>query len=169
VNVRNFWVGNRNLHTLVANNRRYLLTINLKGYTSDKDITQYYNDFYIEDESKNFKIASANRYGNNGARRGGDPLLTGDNTTQITGKYFSTYDRDNDGTNTRNCAKDYGAGWWFGTGCAKANVNGRMLLEADWSAGIWPQISWGSMTGFKEVRMVLEAKDPHPHWHLLLV
>ena len=38
------------------------------------------------------------------------------------GKPFSTYDRDNDGDDGRNCAQESNGGWWF-DGCDDGEIN----------------------------------------------
>nr|KAG5690363.1 hypothetical protein BaRGS_001285 [Batillaria attramentaria] len=54
-----------------------------------------------------------------------DMSALGDHLKGMNGQRFSTYDNDNDNSTTRNCAMEYGAGWWFNA-CAEANFNGRM-------------------------------------------
>nr|KAG5690359.1 hypothetical protein BaRGS_001281 [Batillaria attramentaria] len=54
-----------------------------------------------------------------------DMSALGDHLKDMNGQRFSTYDNDNDNSTTRNCAMEYGAGWWFNA-CAEANFNGRM-------------------------------------------
>ena len=39
------------------------------------------------------------------------------------GMYFSTKDRDNDGSRLRDCAQLQKGGWWYNE-CSKANLNG---------------------------------------------
>lgn len=41
----------------------------------------------------------------------------------VNGKNFTTYDKDNDGRNDRNCADIKGGGWWHGS-CGSCNLNG---------------------------------------------
>ena len=50
------------------------------------------------------------------------------------GMPFSTYDRDNDGDEGRNCAEESQAGWWF-DGCYDVGYRGEINLNAEYATG----------------------------------
>ena len=43
---------------------------------------------------------------------------------------FSAYDSDNDGNPSRNCAADYGGGWWYNDSCSDCNLMGELRYYA---------------------------------------
>nr|XP_026694995.1 ficolin-1-like [Ciona intestinalis] len=47
----------------------------------------------------------------------------GDSFTLHNGMQFSTYERDNDVHNSKNCAHAFKGGWWF-VRCMDSNLNG---------------------------------------------
>lgn len=79
------------------------------------------------------------------------------------GKKFSTFDDDMDGE-ARNCAEDFGGGWWFtGPGCLEANMNGVYYPTPSNAAGglltgIVYQGWLGNNYSLKEVVMAIRPK-----------
>ena len=49
------------------------------------------------------------------------------------GKPFSTYDRDNDGDDMKNCAEESNGGWWF-EGCDAGSNGGEINLNAEYKS-----------------------------------
>ncbi|XP_064634410.1 fibroleukin-like [Lineus longissimus] len=151
-----FWLGNRYIHEIVAGDRPYRLLLKFARFTDTPytlTIGGTFTNFYIENETKNFQVTVTSKSKSNLARL-------------PNGTYFSTYDRDNDGNASVNCAQDYGGGWWFGVFCAEANVNGPRLLESEWSAEVWPQLSWGTKartSGLRESWMMLEVDSSYTY------
>ncbi|XP_064634409.1 techylectin-5B-like [Lineus longissimus] len=162
---RDFYIGNKFIHEIVSGSRIYGLRIWLGAFLNKTfNVNCVYDNFHIGNESERFRI-TMKPSSQNKRKWHGDVLFSGDNATETNGSYFSTYDRDNDGNATFNCAQNFGGGWWFGTGCSEANVNGpRILNYSNWSPTAWPQLSWGSAvadeTGFKMAEMKV---FPHPH------
>merc|ERR1712202_30764 len=60
----------------------------------------------------------------------------GDSLTELNGSMFSTKDIDNDKWR-KSCSTEHGSGgWWFGTHCARCNVNGINSEKAPYHSGI---------------------------------
>ena len=79
------------------------------------------------------------------------PWCTGDSmvNTEHTGKLnrnlpgmlFSTYDQDNDGKGSGNCASTYAGGWWFNS-CYAGYLNGPWK-DGQWSWAWYPAVTKG--------------------------
>jgi ficolin len=162
---KDFYVGNKHVHEMVSGSRTYRLKVQLFAFLNNSfNVQLHYEKFRVGNEKDKFRITTTPMNGNKNKWHG-DALFSGNNATQINGSYFSTYDNDNDGNTTINCAQNYGGGWWFGTGCSDANVNGQRILSySNWNPSAWPQLSWGTMsadiTGFKASEMQIY---PHPY------
>jgi hypothetical protein len=70
-----------------------------------------------------------------------------------TGMQFSTYDQDNDLTNTSHCADKYCGGWWFNA-CFIAFLNGPWAPE-QWVWPWYPTVTSGS--NVKETTMMIKT------------
>ncbi|XP_025078493.1 microfibril-associated glycoprotein 4-like [Pomacea canaliculata] len=56
----------------------------------------------------------------------------GDCLSDLRGANFSTYDNDNDGDSSVNCASRHSGGWWFhGNTCSTCNPTGQLLQPAN--------------------------------------
>ena len=69
------------------------------------------------------------------------------------GCQFTTYDRDNDSSNSSNCADKFHSGWWF-SNCHHANLNGDITLNGTEYQGI----QWGALKtvySFKTSGMII--------------
>ncbi|KAK8766441.1 hypothetical protein V5799_006777 [Amblyomma americanum] len=80
----------------------------------------------------------------------GDPAkeywIGWDSLSNSDGMMFSTYDQDNDGATSTDCAAKYQGGWWYNN-CFKANLNGLNLngnYEGDIGSIDW--INHGNLT-----------------------
>ncbi|XP_035668987.1 fibrinogen-like protein 1 [Branchiostoma floridae] len=84
------------------------------------------------------------------------PLLTQDSN----GVGFSANDKDNDGSKTSECGKQYQSGWWFNQFCPNpANLNGKYHKKGDPfdSRGIfWRE--WRQNKNLKKAVMMLQRK-----------
>ena len=94
----NHWIGLENMYQL-TNRKRMNLFIELRS--DDFNIT--YKNFYIDSEEKFFKI--------NFDESLNDGLAN--YSINLNGKYFTTFDRDNDNDESRNCAEVYTGGSFF--------------------------------------------------------
>ena len=129
---REFWLGNDNIHLLTAqaiyprgSEARVMVSYNngvsLHGYT--------YPYFRVNNERNKYSLQITSA-----SPSSSYPFVSSDK------QKFSTYDRDNDGAPSYNCAKDVlYAGWWIngsGNTCSstKTNLNGPYDAYADRSA-----------------------------------
>ncbi|XP_023212790.1 techylectin-5A-like [Centruroides sculpturatus] len=82
-----------------------------------KDNTSYaeYGKFRIENEQNLYKLHVRNYSG-----------VAGDSLLYHTNMFFTTFDRDNDKSNTTNCAQKYEGAWWYNE-CHFSNLNGLYL------------------------------------------
>ncbi|XP_059160761.1 ficolin-2-like [Physella acuta] len=105
-----FYLGNENIYCLTANRSHELrIDMTFKG----KNYYASYSSFKIQSEKEFYKLFISGYYGN-----ASDSLNTVHN-----GKYFSTYDVDNDEVNY-NCPVTYQGAWWY-SNCHISNLNGR--------------------------------------------
>ncbi|EDS29157.1 angiopoietin-2 [Culex quinquefasciatus] len=103
-----FWLGLEALHQLTSS-ANYELLIGIKNE----------HNVFREARYSEFKVSGAN----DGYRLtvGGYSGTAGDMLHN--NAKFSTFDRDNDSSSTKNCAKDFHSGWWFDN-CRNSNLNG---------------------------------------------
>nr|KAG5702018.1 hypothetical protein BaRGS_015753 [Batillaria attramentaria] len=107
-----------------TNSKPYKLSVRILLYDGTK-IFFTYDNFLISDNTTftlsvgNFKARSLE----------GFDLFSASN-----GQKFSTKDNDNDGNGDRNCAAEYGGGWWY-NGCPDYNVMGWVVGEGETVAG----------------------------------
>ena len=73
-----------------------------------------YSSFEVADACNNYTVEISGFTGN-----GGDSLAT----AQQNGQAFSTYDVDNDSSDTSNCAERFKGAWWYNA-CHHSNLNG---------------------------------------------
>ncbi|PVD24962.1 hypothetical protein C0Q70_15458 [Pomacea canaliculata] len=68
----------------------------------------------------------------------------GDCLSDLRGANFSTYDSDNDGDSSVNCASRHSGGWWFrGNTCSTCNPTGQLLQPANgMRTGVDSEVFW---------------------------
>ena len=128
-----FWLGNENLYVLSTQalmEGGSELNITMRS-THSWDVTYwaFYRHFSLDSEAANYKLHIKYSYGN------ADSLTYHDNME------FSTFDRDNDKSATRNCARELHGAWWYNA-CAESNLNGfydtrehgRKAEKVDWKS-----------------------------------
>lgn len=99
-----FFLGLDKIHSLTSA-QPHMLSVYLVLSNGDTKYAQYDN-FAITDDANLYRLTLGEFSGN----------VMNDTLSMHTREPFSTYDKDNDDVNIRNCAADYGAGFWF-TGC----------------------------------------------------
>ena len=110
-----FWIGLRNIHEL-TNQHDVDLQISVWNDT-EISITWNYSTFIIAGPEQKYQLTVSGGTGDGGR----------DAFAYNNGHFFTTYDRDNDGSG-RNCGYSDQGGWWYNT-CAYANLNGRHELS----------------------------------------
>ena len=131
-----FWAGLDNIHSLTSA-RKYMLRIDLTKFSNE---TAYaiYDHFSIGGDSESYKLNVGGYISGNA----GDSLdFVGH---RHNGRKFSTYDRDQDRSSSRNCPQKYGGGWWYNT-CGASWLTGRYKLPGTGGyAGIyWYTFNYG--------------------------
>ena len=124
---REFWLGNDNIHLLTVQ------AIYPKGSEARIDFRIFsnsypnyhitYSHFQVDNEKSNYMLHVSGSRGN---------LVHSYFTSYNNKQEFSTYDKDNDGSSSYNCARSYNfGGWWYngnGNTCtstqAYTNLNG---------------------------------------------
>ena len=137
-----YWLGLERIHCLTAAVCRAELRVDMVDFEGNKKYAQY-NFFSVNNNLTNYRINFGTYTGD-----AGDALDCGGRGYH-NGKPFSTHDRDNDEDNTRNCAQDYGSGWWHND-CHCANLNGKYNENTRWV---------GFADILKSIEMKLRARD----------
>ncbi|XP_005112197.2 fibrinogen C domain-containing protein 1 [Aplysia californica] len=134
----NFWLGLEKIHQL-TNMRRHELRIDFtfKG----KDYHAIYGNFSLSGESDDYKIHISGFSGN-----------VEDNMDFHNGQAFTTKDRDNDSSESRNCAREFHGGWWYND-CHRVNLNG-LWRSTESSSGM----NWKSVTKYNDSVSFSEMK-----------
>ncbi|XP_056606672.1 fibroleukin isoform X1 [Triplophysa dalaica] len=127
------WLGNAVLHALTSSGH-HILRITLQDWHEQKRHANY-NTFKVAGENQRFRLTARDFHGDAGN------ALSYSKQYNHDGRFFSTYDRDYDRYAAGNCARYYGAGWWFDS-CLAANLNGR-YYQGRYS-GITDGIYWGT-------------------------
>lgn len=113
-----FWIGNEYLFK-ISNRKKYILRIEMWDWEGKRFVADY-DHFLIESEKEQYRLHVSNYHG-----------TAGDSLSYHNAMSFSTDDMDND-LHVRNCAADYGGGWWFHT-CYSSNLNGK--YHTGWYSG----------------------------------
>ena len=106
-----FWLGNDNLHMLLALQDNHELRIDIVDH-DDSIIYAKYSRFMVASESQQYKLSVGGYSGN-----------AGDAMDWHNGMRFSTKDRDNNGWSSGHCAQDRRGAWWY-KHSHNANLNG---------------------------------------------
>ncbi|XP_059145665.1 ficolin-2-like [Physella acuta] len=123
-----FYLGNENIYCLTSE-KSYDLRIDM-SFNGSSYFAQY-SKFQLYPESQFYKISYDEYSGN-----AGDYLQTSDLR-----QMFSTYDKDNDIDDTRQCAVTFHGAWWYSR-CHMANLNG-LWGSKEYGVGV----QWDGVTG----------------------
>ncbi|XP_076822090.1 tenascin-N-like [Clavelina lepadiformis] len=142
----NFWIGLHILNELTMNGgERQELRIDFRH--EEMSAFASYKNFTVSGEISGFILNATDYVG-----------TAGDSLTYHIGMRFSTKDLDNDNSSNRNCAKEYGGGWWF-RNCHRSNLNGQ-YNNTKHSKGVnWH--TWGGFT--RSIQFVEMKMRPHRH------
>ncbi|CAC5421416.1 Fibrinogen-like protein 1,Fibrinogen-like protein A,Tenascin,Ryncolin-4,Ficolin-1 [Mytilus coruscus] len=125
-----FWLGNKYLHVLTSSGS-YKLSVELVDTNGSMYYAEY-STFTIGDAASNY-TSTINGYSGN----------AGNYMSSTNGRYFSTYDHDNDVYDKVNCASKYN-GWWY-------HWCSNLFLNEDFSDGL----RWGG-TYFRTSQMMIQ-------------
>ncbi|XP_060566644.1 microfibril-associated glycoprotein 4-like [Ruditapes philippinarum] len=107
-----------------------------------------YSTFKINDETDKFRLSVS---GYNGS--------CADSLAFHNGWRFSTFDNDNDGKGSENCAVEYNGAWWYRT-CHASNLNGLYLKgsNTEYGSGVVWATCWGFNYSLKRNVMKIRQK-----------
>ncbi|KAK2149841.1 hypothetical protein LSH36_435g04056 [Paralvinella palmiformis] len=100
---REFWAGNENLYKTTNDGQTYSLRVDLIS-DNGEELFALYNKFLIGPESDGYPLTIDHYDGSSNLA---------DSLANHNGMKFTTKQRDNDKNLSYNCAKTFGAGWWF--------------------------------------------------------
>ena len=127
-----YWLGLKNVHCLTSRVKCTELKVCLADFDGE---TRYanYTFFSVGNAGTKYRL-------NVGGYKG----TAGDGFAGYNGTAFSTYDQDNDTSDT-NCAATYKGAWWYKS-CHIANLNGQYLSggHASYADGV----NWRSFKGY---------------------
>ena len=109
-----YWLGLKNIHCLTTRTEITQLKVCLADFAGVKKFASY-SFFSVGNAATNYRL-----------NIGGYTGTAGDALVNKNGKAFTTFDRDNDSTNSENCAVTYKGAWWY-TACHASNLNGQYL------------------------------------------
>ncbi|XP_025107601.1 angiopoietin-related protein 1-like [Pomacea canaliculata] len=129
------WLGLEQIHLLTSQNRSYRLVVQVEQPNGTL-LQAAYNNFKVKDEKSlyQFTFDSIKL----------SPSPAGDCLSDLRGANFSTYDSDNDGDSSVNCASRHSGGWWFrGNTCSTCNPTGQLLQPANGlRTGVDSEVFW---------------------------
>ncbi|XP_028424413.1 microfibril-associated glycoprotein 4 [Perca flavescens] len=106
-----YWLGLESLYHLTQR-KRYELLVDMEDFEGNKTFACY-SSFSIDAESSGYTL-HVSGFTNGGA---------GDSLSYHNGQKFSTFDRDQDSSDTRNCARSNLGAFWYKS-CYSTNPNG---------------------------------------------
>ena len=124
-----YWIGLENIY-IWTNTRHYELRIELTSFEDDNAYA-HYKEFYIESEKNNYKLHVAGYEGDAKDSLSGENREGFDDGYTANGMEFSTKDRDNDKSESVNCAERWATGGWWYNRCSWANLNGKYIFPDD--------------------------------------
>ncbi|XP_061167819.1 fibroleukin-like [Saccostrea echinata] len=139
-----FWIGNEVIHQLTKGNNSYLYVS--ITHQDGRRLYELYERFSVLSETEKYRLFLA---GNATGTLGDQMLNTSDSISDLSGMYFSTLDRDNDGWIEGDCSADHGGGGWWFNECYLAFLNGPWLSE-EWRAPWFPKVVSGASMRMKK-------------------
>ncbi|XP_052870738.1 fibrinogen-like protein A [Anopheles cruzii] len=139
-----FWIGLERLYQLTSG-RPHELMVELRDFKGNYSFA-FYAAFEIGNEAEQYNLKTLGGY--NGT--------AGDSLSYFKNMKFSTYDRDNNVNQTRNCSAYLEGGWWYKT-CFNSNLNGQYKNIADKRSMNWYDFSKPNM-GLSFSRMMIRPK-----------
>ncbi|XP_071947168.1 fibrinogen-like protein 1 [Antedon mediterranea] len=131
-----FWLGNEQINRITSDGDFELL-VEITDHTNAMKNARY-SHFRIGTEWSNYTLRISGYTGS-----------AGDSMAYHKDRPFSTYDRDNDGTSSKNCAENSQAGWWFNN-CYHSSLNGPYLTPGTIAAANYDKgILWHHFKGTK--------------------
>eukprot|EP00058_Branchiostoma_floridae_P006195 XP_002591683.1 hypothetical protein BRAFLDRAFT_223439 [Branchiostoma floridae] len=111
-----FWLGLDKLHALTSVGK-YILHLDFTDWEGGRAFTEY-SSFRVGGEKEDYTLHLSGYFTGS---TGGDAMLR---PVSLSGKKFSTRDRDNDECGC-NCAEKFGGGGWWYWRCGDSYLNGK--------------------------------------------
>ena len=118
-----YWLGLKKISCMTGAKPIAQLRVDLADFEGRHKYA-YYRYFSIGNPSTNYKLSV-----------GGYSGTAGEALIIHSGMQFTTYDRDNDGRRTGNCAGAHQGAWWYKS-CHHSNLNGKYLSGANNHNGV---------------------------------
>ncbi|XP_067110459.1 microfibril-associated glycoprotein 4-like [Osmerus mordax] len=125
-----YWLGLETIH-LLTTKKDYELRVDMEDFEGRR-VYANYSSFSISPGAVNAEV-DLYRLHVSGFRNGG----AGDSLTHHSGRPFSTFDRDNDGASSMNCALKYMGAFWYNN-CMYASPTGVYM----WGANDVKSLHW---------------------------
>ena len=127
-----YWLGLKNIHCLTSRVECTELNVSLADFDGAKQFARY-SYFSVGNADTNYTL-----------HIGGYTGTAGDAFDGYSGIAFTTYDQDNDLSESANCAEYFKGAWWY-RACHIANLNGQYLSGSHDSVGTG--VSWEPFRG----------------------
>ncbi|XP_020902245.2 hemicentin-2 [Exaiptasia diaphana] len=148
-----FWLGNGKLRRLISAIPREL-RVDMEDWEGTTAYAKY-GEFDIQDEKSNYKLTVGSYTGT-----GGDSLAYSN------GMQFTTLDRDNDLSESDNCAVTSIGAWWYKS-CHDSNLNGQFVQSERSRQGMVWYFWKNNESTIKKSQMKLRPKKNKQHKGLL--
>ncbi|ESO90643.1 hypothetical protein LOTGIDRAFT_163865 [Lottia gigantea] len=124
--------------TLQVINSQKSLKLHVHFTANDwKKCSIYYNDFNLGNASTQYRFQTTSNYETDSRPTCGDSITGSNNTLDLRGRPFSTYDQDE---TSNGCAAQFGGGWWFAD---HPNCTDGFLTAKEYSENFWKNSFWG--------------------------
>ena len=150
-----YWLGLDNIHCMT---KRDDLELRIDLKTEDGHaITWVYQRFIVDGPEHKYRLHIGEAEGTDGCT---------DSMAYHNGRYFSTYDQDNDNSHSLNCAQEFRGGWWYDR-CYQANLNGphepivNPPLDARATQIMWYYQNTDQLVYYPYVEMKVRPKTCH--------
>ncbi|XP_070180430.1 microfibril-associated glycoprotein 4-like [Littorina saxatilis] len=133
-----YWTGLESLHLVTSNSHTYTLGVQVTNVSNNPFYQRYYTGFKVKSKAEGYSMTFTSSFPGSAPA---SPM--GDCFTELKDLPFSTYDDDNDDITSRNCAADFGGGWWYRQGsCAQCNLVGELRFALNRNPGAVDDVFW---------------------------